>query len=259
MHRTTWVQNPGFFNKRLDCFNTARDGSMRFHRRTSQNGGNRWWFLNNEIDSSKKIFVFPLHGNTTLPCDVWMNISCAACGMQRSSWGPDGNGKAAKWLATLLCEQHRFWALGTPSKQKGGWAGAACRCGLTTVYERHILSLQLQGIERWSKINSPECWLKPASCERRMGFAVMTGIPMVLKWLSSIAVTCLATVVVGQECYKHWHVQHIPTSSKKPKADFVCKMIGRKVRKITIWVVPKPHILHNLQGWWSHWDRRPLW
>ena len=27
---------------------------------------------------------------------------------------------------------------------------------------------------------------------------------------------------------------------------FVCKMIGRKVRKITIWVVPKPHILHNL-------------
>jgi hypothetical protein len=41
--------------------------------------------------------------------------------------------------------------------------------------------------------------------------------------------------------------------------EFVCKMIGRKVRKITIWVVPKPHILHNLQGWWSHWDRRPLW
>ena len=30
--------------------------------------------------------------------------------------------------------------------------------------------------------------------------------------------------------------------------EFVCKMIGRKVRKITIWVVPKPHILHNLQG-----------
>ena len=41
--------------------------------------------------------------------------------------------------------------------------------------------------------------------------------------------------------------------------EFVCKMIGRKVRKITIWVVPKPHILNNLQGWWSHWDRRPLW
>ena len=40
---------------------------------------------------------------------------------------------------------------------------------------------------------------------------------------------------------------------------FVRKLMGQKVRKITIWVVPEHHILYTHWGWWFQWNRRPLW
>ena len=39
---------------------------------------------------------------------------------------------------------------------------------------------------------------------------------------------------------------------------FVRRLMGQKVRKITIWVVPKHNILCNHWGWWFQWNRHPL-
>ena len=49
-------------------------------------------------------------------------------------------------------------------------------------------------------------------------------------------------------CDAQWSSWVLPKSVAR-----ICLQNDRpKSSQITIWVVPKPHMLHNLQGWWSH-------